>query len=200
MRDPKKTARIKWPPREYHCYFFVALYWQKDHVRELELEPGKKYKMITLASKPPIFGKELSIWESCWTLSCQNERRIGQIAVIAKLNLVNLSPLSAFKLCSMLDQFRFPRQQTFICFSCQGNHRKTIVWCVSLCESYVKLLFTWSRDSKLGYITVLSLVKSSCLEIWNFFNLTSYIMHISPLMFIYSLMCKNWFHSSPFGD
>lgn len=28
---------------------------KKGHVRELELEPGKKYKMITLASKPPIF-------------------------------------------------------------------------------------------------------------------------------------------------
>jgi len=28
-------------------------------VRELELEPGKKYQMITLASKPPIFGKKL---------------------------------------------------------------------------------------------------------------------------------------------
>ena len=31
--------------------------WQRGHVRELELEPGKKYKMITLASKPPVFGK-----------------------------------------------------------------------------------------------------------------------------------------------
>lgn len=26
-------------------------------MRELELEPGKKFKMITLASKPAIFGK-----------------------------------------------------------------------------------------------------------------------------------------------
>ena len=30
---------------------------QKGHVRELELESGKKFKMITLASKPAIFGK-----------------------------------------------------------------------------------------------------------------------------------------------
>ncbi|CAH3023349.1 unnamed protein product [Porites evermanni] len=28
---------------------------RKGHVRELELEPGKKFKMITLASKPPLF-------------------------------------------------------------------------------------------------------------------------------------------------
>lgn len=28
---------------------------QKGHVRELELETGKKFKMITLASKPPVF-------------------------------------------------------------------------------------------------------------------------------------------------
>ena len=41
--------------------FVFVFYWQKGHVRELELEPGKKYKMITLASKPPIFGKKLSV-------------------------------------------------------------------------------------------------------------------------------------------
>lgn len=156
-------------------------------MRELELEPGRKYKMITLASKPPIFGKELSIWESCCTF-CQNERRIGQIAVIAKLNLVNLSPLPAASiLCSML--------QTFICFICHGNHRKTIVSSVSFCESYINLLLTWPQGPKCGYI-VLSLVNSSCLEIWNFFlKLRSYIMHIFPLMFIYNLMYKNWCRS-----
>ena len=26
-------------------------------MRELELEPGRTFKMITLASKPPLFGK-----------------------------------------------------------------------------------------------------------------------------------------------
>ena len=41
--------------RMYHGLLSFA--WQKGHVRELELEPGKKYKMITLASKPPVFGK-----------------------------------------------------------------------------------------------------------------------------------------------
>ena len=34
-----------------------VLFPQKGHVRELELEEGKTYKMITLASKPPLFGE-----------------------------------------------------------------------------------------------------------------------------------------------
>lgn len=36
---------------------YFDVYSQKGYTRELELEPGKKYIMTTMATKPPIFGK-----------------------------------------------------------------------------------------------------------------------------------------------
>ena len=57
----EKTAGNKLAARIILLLFVFIFYRQKGHVRELELEPGKKYKMITLASKPPIFGKKLTV-------------------------------------------------------------------------------------------------------------------------------------------